>query len=142
MTNNDGLPNGIIVSDGGGLNFGNYNVTEKIKINDFENMGNIYSLRTHDKVTRLEKNGELLLEAVPGAAVYNFAFDDTGCCFEIESSANVQVTLGMVPEAVYDLAVGNVKGAETHEEIEANRSGKLSFFVQLEGARKKVILSK
>ena len=135
------LPKGIVVGDGG-LDFGDYTVTEKIKVNDFEDMGNVYSLRAHDKVTRLEKNGELLFEAVPGAAVCNFAFDEAGCSFEITSSANVQVTLGMAPEAAYDLAVGNVKGAETHEEIKASRAGKLSFWVELEGAGKKVVLSK
>ena len=137
------MTNGII-ANATGLCFGDYNATEKIKVNDFEHMGSTYSLRTHNQVTRLEKNGELLLETVPGARVLDFCFSEKGCSFEIESNANVQVTLGMLPEAAYDLAIAecNIKGAETHEEIEANRSGKISFGVELVGAAKKVVLER
>jgi len=131
-----------IIADAGGLSFGDYSATEKIKINDFEHLGNLYSLRAHDQVTRLEKNGELLLEAVPGVAVCNFALNEMGCSFEIESTGGVQVTLGLAAEVTYDLAIGDVKGAETHEEITTNRSGKLSFGVELAGLAKKVILTR
>ena len=133
--------NNMLVKDGK-LNFGNYAVTEKIKINDFEHMGNVYSLRAHDQVTRLEKNGELLLETVPGSAIFDFVFDEKGCAFVIESNTGVQVTLGLAPETAYDLAIFDAKGAETHEEIETNRSGKLSFGVELSDAGKRVALCK
>ena len=131
-----------IMANGGGLSFGDYSAADKIKINDFEHLGNLYSLRAHDQVTRLEKNGELLLEAVPGVAVCNFALNEMGCSFEIEGTGGVQVTLGLAAEVTYDIAIGDGKGAETHEEITANRSGKLSFGVELAGAAKKVILTR
>jgi len=131
-----------ITANNGGLSFGDYSAAEKIKINDFEHLGNMYSLRAHDAVTRLEKNGELLLEAVPGVVVCNFALNEAGCSFEIEGAGGVQVTLGLAAETTYDLAIGDGKGAETHEEITANRSGKLSFGVELSGAAKRVVLTR
>jgi len=136
------LPKNIVVEAEGGLTFGDYKAKEKIKVNDFEYMGNIYSLRSHDLVTRLEKNSEMLIETVPGATVYNFALDEKTCYLEIESGANVQATLSLQPEAAYHLRVISDTGGEVSEEIAANRSGKLSFSVELEGDVKKVVLEK
>ena len=132
------LPNDIIVEAAGGLSFGNYTAKEKIKVNDFEHMGNIYSLRSHNQVTRLEKNGEMLIETVPGAAISNFTLDDAICSFDIAGAANVQVTLGLAPEVTYHLRVAG----DVSEEITANRSGKLSFGAELSREAKKVILEK
>jgi len=134
------LPKGIIAEKNGGLSFGDYTVSNKIKVNDFEYMGNIYSLRSHDLVTRFEKNGEMLIETVPGASVYDFVMDEKGCSFEIESSAGVQVTLGLVPDASYDLSIRGNKGSDIREEISVNRSGKLSFGIELGSDKKKVEL--
>ncbi|MCL2377214.1 MAG: endosialidase [Defluviitaleaceae bacterium] len=136
------LPKDIIVEADGGLSFGDYTAKEKVKVNDFEYLGNIYSLRSHDLVTRLEKNSEMLMETVPGAAVRNFALDEKTCYFEIESSVNVQVTLSLIPEAAYHLRVISDAGGEVSEEIATNRSGKLSFSVELVGGGKKVVLEK
>jgi len=132
------IPKEIIVETSGGLTFGDYTAKEKIKINDFEYMGNIYSLRSHDLVTRLEKNSEMLVETVPGATIYNFVSNEVGCSFDIAASANVQVTLGLAPEATYHLRVTG----EVSEEIVSNRSGKLSFGAELSPEPKKVILEK
>jgi len=132
----------IIIAEADGLCFGDYSAKEKIKVNDFAHMGDVYSLRAHNLVTRLEKNGELLFESVPGVAIFGFDCAGDNCRFEIESPANVQITLGMAPETKYDLAIGTAITSQTHEEITANRSGKLSFGVQFEGEKKKVALQK
>ena len=132
------LPKDIIVEADGGLSFGDYTAKDKIKVNDFEYMGNIYSLRSHNQVTRLEKNSEMLIETVPGAAISNFIQDDTTCSFNISGASNVQVTLGLVPEATYHLRVAG----EVSQEIVANRSGKLSFGAELSSDAKKVIIEK
>ena len=124
------------------LNFGDYSVSDKIKVNDFGHMGDVYNLRAHNLVTRLDKNGELLFEAVPGVNVYNFAFDESGCNFDVENPTGAQITLGLAPEVTYDLSIGDSTGNELREEITANRSGKLSFGIDLGGARKKVALGK
>jgi len=132
------LPKDIIAEAGGGLSFGNYTAKDKIKVNDFEYMGNIYSLRSHDLVTRLEKNSEMLIETVPGATIHNFVLDEATCSFDISGSANAQITLNLTPEASYHLRVSG----EVSEEIATNRSGKLSFSAELSAEPKKVILEK
>ena len=132
------LPKDIIAEAGGGLSFGDYTAKDKIKVNDFEHLGNIYSLRSHNEVTRLEKNSEMLIEAVPGAAIYNFIMDEAACSFEIAGRGNAQITLNLAPETTYHLRVTG----EVSEEIAANRSGKLSFSAELSDEAKKVILEK
>ena len=131
-------PKEITVEAAGGLTFGNYTTKDKIKINDFEHMGNIYSLRSHNEVTRLEKNSEMLIETVPGAAISNFILDDTSCSFDITGSGGAQITLSLAPETAYHLRVTG----QVSEEITANRSGKLSFSADLSTESKKVILEK
>ena len=133
---------GITAVENGGLSFGDYTAKEKIKVNDFENMGNIYNLRCHDLVTRLEKNGELLIETVPGSSIINFILNEKTCSFEIESSSAVQVTLGLAPETSYDLSIRTDLGSDTKKEINTNRVGKLSFSVTLSNEAKKVLLEK
>lgn len=132
------LPKDIIVEAAGGLSFGDYTAKDKIKVNDFAHMGNIYSLRSHNQVTRLEKNSEMLIETVPGATIYNFSLDDATCSFDIAGDAGVQVTLSLAPETTYHLRVTG----EVSEEIAANRSGKLSFGAVLSSEPLKVILEK
>ena len=127
-----------ITVEAGGLTFGDYTAKDKIKVNDFEYMGNIYSLRSHNQVTRLEKNSEMLIETVPGAAISNFMLDEASCSFDIAGTANVQITLSLAPEASYHLRVTG----EVSEEITANRSGKLSFSAELSEEPKKVIIEK
>jgi len=136
------LAKDIIVEAAGGLSFGDYTAKDKIKVNDFEHMGNIYSLRSHDLVTRLEKNSEMLIETVPGAAIRNFVLDEAACSFDITSATNVQITLSLAAEAAYHLRITSAEGGEVSEEITANRSGKLSFSVELAAEPKKVILEK
>ena len=127
-----------IIAEGGGLSFGDYTAKDKIKVNDFEHMGNIYSLRSHNQVTRLEKNSEMLIEVVPGATIFNFTLDEAACSFEIIGAGNAQITLNLAPETTYHLRVTG----EVSEEIVTNRSGKLSFSAELSDEAKKVILEK
>jgi hypothetical protein len=132
------LPKDIIVEADGGLTFGDYVAKDKIKVNDFEHLGNTYSLCSHNLVTRLEKNSEMLIETVPGAAISNFTLNETTCCFDIAGVTNVQITLNLAPEAAYHLRITG----EVSEEIVTSRSGKLSFSAELSGQAKRVILEK
>ncbi len=50
----------------GSISFGDYSQQEKQKVEGFEANGDIYKVKTYKDLTRLEKNGSLLLEAVPG----------------------------------------------------------------------------
>jgi hypothetical protein len=133
------LPRGINVNENNSLCFGNYRAKDKIKVDNFEHMGNLYSLRSHHLVTRLEKNGELLIESVPGATFTNFTTSETGYEFEVSGLQDGQITLGLAPETPYTLqinACGNPSAAAT------NRSGKLSFSIELSEDPKKVVLTK
>ena len=53
--------------DDGSISFGNYLMDEKKKVLDFEVQGDLYKVKTFKEITKLEKNGKMLLEAVPGA---------------------------------------------------------------------------
>ena len=53
--------------ENGRISFGNYLMDEKKKVLDFEANGDLYKVKTFREITKLEKNGKMLLEAVPGA---------------------------------------------------------------------------
>lgn len=64
------------------LSFGNYSVSEKQKVNNFEALGDIYKVKTHNQITRLEKNGKLLVETVPGATIRNLKISEKRLLFQ------------------------------------------------------------
>jgi hypothetical protein len=133
------LPRGINVNADNSLCFGNYKAKDKIKVDNYAHLGNLYSLRSHNLVTRLEKNGELLIEAVPGATFLNFALTESGCSFDVMGQHDAQITLGLAPGTAYTLCIDNCGEPSA---AAANRSGKLSFGVELSEEPKKVVLTK
>ena len=125
------LPTGIVVEDGL-MAFGNFEVKDKIKVNDFEHGGSTYSLRSHDQVTRLEKNGELLIETVPGATVYNFK--EQPLAFDADMLESLQVTLGLqVANASVNLVIDGLEIDGAAHGLKTNASGKLSFSLEKKG---------
>ena len=56
----------------GNISFGNYELAQKAKLEDFEHRGDIYKVKTYRDITKLEKNGLFLYESVPGTSVYDF----------------------------------------------------------------------
>lgn len=128
----------IRVEDNGSLSFGNYIVESKKKVVDFEVNGDLYYVKTFNEITRLEKNGKLLLEAVPGATVHNFTMDERTVSFSVEGADDVQITMELEPEKEYrvvidDFNAGSVKG---------NLSGKVNFSVDVKGGMKDVLIEK
>ena len=79
--------------DNGTLSFGDYTLAQKAKKGDIQFEGDIYKIKTFKTMTKLDKNGQLIFESVPGSAVHNFVATTDGVAFEIESSSDVQVTL-------------------------------------------------
>ena len=55
----------------GTLSFGDYTLVEKAKLSDFEHDGDLYKIKTFYEITKLEKNGLLVYESVPGTAVFH-----------------------------------------------------------------------
>lgn len=128
----------IRLEDDNSLSFGNYVVKEKQKVTDFEVAGDIYKIRTHNEVTRLSKNGKLLLETVPGAAVHNLKVAEKQTTFSVEGFEDTLITLELEADTEYTIYIDNVNICKT----KTNLSGKLSFSVELNANEQKVKIEK
>ncbi len=122
----------------GSISFGDYVSTEKRKAADFEVDGNLYKVKTHNEITRLEKNGKLLLETVPGAAVSGLTVTGEAVAFKLEGYEDTRVTLELAPNESYRVIIngtslGNVK---------SNLSGKVVFSTELDGNAQSVEIVK
>ena len=130
---------GLIRSEAdGSLSFGNYSLPKKSKVSDFEHNGDLYKVKTHKEVTKLEKNGMFVYESVPGTTVTNFKADDE-ISFEVEGFEDAQVTLELEAETEYKITVND----NDIGEMKTNLGGKLMFSLELEeGAKTKVLIEK
>ena len=61
----------IRTEENGTISFGNYELTKKSKVSDFEHDGDMYKVKTYNEITKLERNGMFVYESVPGTAVLN-----------------------------------------------------------------------
>lgn len=132
------IQEGIILNDDKTLSFGNYESSEKIKVTDFNVDGNIYKIRTHNEVTRLSKNGNLLLETVPGATVHNLSIKENQAIFSIEGLGDTLVTLELEPNTNYSLFINDVN----IDKIKTNLSGKINFSTTLSNDIQKIKVEK
>ena len=113
--------------DNGTLSFGDYTLDKKTKLADFEVAGDMYKVKTFKTMTKLDKNGQLIFESVPGSAVHNFVATTDGVAFEIESSSDVQVTLEVEAGQEYKVFIDNTNVGM----MKANLGGKLTLSVEL-----------
>ena len=110
------------------ISFGNYELAEKTKRQDFEYAGDLYKVKTFKEITKLEKNGMFVYESVPGTAAEHFKVTDTAVEFMVEGGRDAQITVQLENDTDYevyvdDMAVGSMM---------TNMSGKLSVSVELE----------
>ena len=117
----------IRLEDNGSISFGNYLMDEKKKVLDFEVAGNLYKVKTYKDITKLEKNGKMLLETVPGATIHNFDMGAKNIECSVESDDDVQITMELEPEKDYKLLVDDVLVGK----ISSNIGGKVNFSVEL-----------
>ena len=111
----------------GTLSFGNYELSAKSKLSDFEYEGDLYKIKTYAEITKLEKNGMFVYESVPGTTVTNMSCKEEGIKFSVEGKEDAQVTLELEPEKEYDVCInGNDSGV-----MKTNLGGKLSISVEL-----------
>ena len=113
----------------GSLSFGNHKLDEKAKLEDFKYGGNLMKVKTYKPMTKLEKNGMLSYESVPGTSVYHFNETDEGVTFEVEGDEDSQVTIGLQEEVEYEIVVDGVSAGR----MKTGMGGKLSFNVELSG---------
>lgn len=111
----------------GTLSFGDYTLTSKTKLDNFEFEGDIYKVKTFAEITKLEKNGMLVYESVPGSCVQNFKATDAEVSFRISAPEDVQFTLGLEPECEYEAIINGV----TAGKMKTNMSGKLSSSIEI-----------
>ena len=112
----------------GTISFGNYLLDSKKKVLDFEVKGDLYKVKTFKEITKLEKNGKMILEAVPGATVHNFTMTEKGVDFVLEGNEDLQLTLELAPEMEYKILVDSVNVGK----IKTNMAGKVNFSVEMQ----------
>lgn len=113
----------------GSLSFGNHELDEKAKLEDYKYGGNLMKVKTYKPMTKLEKNGMFLYESVPGTSVYHFNETDKGVSFEVEGNEDAQITVGLQEDVDYEVIVGGVSAGK----MKTGMGGKLSFNVELSG---------
>lgn len=117
----------IRINENNSISFGNYTVKEKKKVSDFEVNGDYYKVKTHDALTRLEKNGKLLYESVPGSAVHNFKVTEKNITFTVEGNEAAQITLELEPDKEYKIFIDDFNVGK----VMSGLAGKISFSAEL-----------
>ncbi len=114
----------------GTISFGDYELDQKAKLSDYEYNGDLYKVKTFKEITKLERNGMLVYESVPGTSVSNFAAVGTGVSFVVEGPEDAQVTLGLEEDTEYQVTVdGEYSGV-----VKTNMGGKLMLSVEMGSA--------
>lgn len=113
----------------GSLSFGDYSLESKSKVEDYENKGNLYKVKTFKEITKLEKDGMFVYESEPGTAVTGFSATESGVEFTVCGNSDAQITIGLSENTEYDVVVGGRDAGK----MKTNLSGKLSLSVELEG---------
>ena len=111
----------------GGISFGDYELAAKAKKSDFEHRGDLYKVKTFKEITKLEKNGKMLLETVPGATVHNFTVNERGAEFTVEGLEDTQITMELEPDTEYKILIDDVNVGK----MKTNLAGKVTFSVEL-----------
>ena len=107
----------------GTISFGNYEATSKQKLADFEVEGDLYYIKTYNEITRVEKNGSLLLESIPGCTVHHFANVGLVVTFSLETYRDTTVTLELESDQEYKIFMDD----EEVDKVKANLAGKVTF---------------
>lgn len=114
----------------GAISFGNHELEQKAKVEDFEHAGDLLKVKTYREITKLEKNGMFLYESVPGTSVIGFVETENGVEFTVEGAEDAQITIGLTDDTEYQVFVGE----ESIGTMKTGLGGKLSLSVELEAA--------
>lgn len=115
----------------GSVSFGNYQLPEKKKLENFEHNGNVLKVKTYKDITKLESNENFVYESVPGTAVTGFKETEKGVSFTVEGESDAQITLGLLENTEYSVYVnGNSIG-----KMSTNLGGKLNLSVELSSGK-------
>ena len=120
----------IRTEDNGKISFGNYELTVKSKLSDFEFDGDMYKVKTYNEITKLERNGMFVYESVPGTTVLDLDAEENGMSFVVEGPKDGQIPVELEEDTSYKVIIDGVEAGE----MKTNLGGKLSFSVELEQA--------
>ncbi|MDO5294847.1 MAG: endosialidase [bacterium] len=100
--------------ENGTLSFGNYQLDSKSKVSDFEHNGDLYKVKTFKEITKLERNGMIVYESVPGTSVFDLDLEENDLTFKVEGITSTQITLELEAEKEYkvyldDTNIGKMK---------------------------------
>lgn len=134
-----GLEKLIVASDNNAISFGNHEVEEKQKQEGFELAGEVYKVKTHNQITRLEKNGRLLFESVPGTTVKELMLNSETMSFGVFGSAeDAQITVELEADQDYKVFINQLQVGK----VTANLAGKISFSVDFATGEQAVEIKK
>ena len=122
----------IRTEDNGKISFGNYELTVKSKLSDFEFDGDMYKVKTYNEITKLERNGMFVYESVPGTTVLDLDAEENGMSFVVEGPKDAQITVELEEDTSYKVIIEGVEDGE----MKTNLGGKLSFSVEMEQEEK------
>lgn len=114
----------------GTISFGNYELSKKSKVSDYEHNGDLYKVKTFKEITKLERNGMFVYESVPGTVVNHLSAAESGMNFEVEGSADAQVTVELEADSEYHVLMD----AKEIGTMKTNLGGKLVLSVELDSA--------
>lgn len=117
----------ICTEDNGTLSFGNTELPAKAKLDGYEYNGDLYKIKTFKEITKLEKNGTMVYESVPGTVVHNLNVQENTVTFQVEGTEDAQITLELEPGKEYKIYVDDTNLGK----MKTNLGGKLSFSVEL-----------
>lgn len=117
----------IIIEADNTLSFGDYTLADKTKKDNFQFEGDLYKVKTYKTITKLEKNGMMVYESVPGTAVHNFAKTDAVITFQVEGSGDAQITLELEADMEYKVFVDDINVGR----MKTNPGGKLNISVEI-----------
>ncbi|MDO5520689.1 MAG: endosialidase [bacterium] len=100
--------------ENGTISFGNYQLASKSKVSDFEHNGDLYKVKTFKEITKLERNGMIVYESVPGTSVFDLDLEENDLTFKVEGITSTQITLELEAEKEYkvyldDTNIGKMK---------------------------------
>lgn len=119
----------------GTISFGNYKLDVKSKVNDFEHNGDLYKVKTFKEITKLEKNGLIVYESVPGTTVEQLDITDNQVKFIVEGFGDSQITLELEAEKEYKIYIDDINVGK----MRTNLGGKLTLSVELEENNKSTV---
>jgi hypothetical protein len=115
----------------GTIGFGDYSLNEKAKKDGFSHDGDSYKIKTFKDITKLEKNEMFVYESVPGTCVEYFNVKENEVTFDVSSSDDAEITLGLEPETEYEIIKDNIPSGT----MNTNLGGKLTFSVEINGEK-------